>query len=183
MAGSHKVRMTRGGSDFWFEVTAKPANLLSRIPYLGPFLAYNLGRNPRFVVEVRYLGYATVRLAPIGDEFIPDPNIMLGSEEAPYWVFDLALHIDEDYIQHGDDLRVDLHRTTIEKREQKYVTREWPLTRPGRAELQIGSPNPYVESLYSFEVRDVSTSVAVVLLTTMVALVSGVIGGIVGRLL
>lgn len=174
MAGSHKVRVTGAGRNCWFEVSAKPAHLLSRVPVLGPFVTYNLGRNPRFIINVQYLGYVT------RDECdTPDPTILPSLADQKLWNFDLVLHIEGDYIEGGDDLLVNLSLTTLQRKQQQYLTRVWPLTRPGRAELQIGVPHPYTEALYSFEVKDT----AVTLANAAFATVGGIIGGTVGWIL
>ena len=69
MPGSHNARLARPDRDHQFEVSAQPAHPLSRIPVLGPFITYNLGRNPKFNVSVKYLGYVAFEGEP------PDPSI------------------------------------------------------------------------------------------------------------
>jgi hypothetical protein len=169
MAGSHKVRVYRPDSSHWFEVSGKPAHPLSCIPVVGPFITYNLGRNPKFSVSVKYLGSDTEEGNDSFDSL----------QEAERWIFDLYLHIDGEYIQDGDILPIDLRLISDGQEQQEYVTREWPLTRPGRAELQIGAPNPYTAAIYSFEVKDTT----VPLFSAIIAFSAAAVGGIVGWIL
>ena len=169
MAGSHTVDLRM--SQFKFEASAKPARLLSRIPGAGPFFTYNLGRNPRFVISVKYLGYAGWLQ---GD--IPDPKILPNEGDRELATYDLYLLIDGRPVQgDGDDLKLDLDTSKLERQErQYYCTREWPLTRTGKAELKVDSTYEGL-TLYSFEVKDTTVPLTTAILT--------IFGGAVGAVL
>ena len=147
MAGSHKVRVFKQGSGHRFEMTARPERILGRVPILGPFFAYNLGRNPRFAVEVKHLGFSMS-----GDEDDLDPEIVPAEGT---WEFDLVLMVDGAPMTHSEDLLIDLT-----KKKQRIVTGPWPLTRPGSTELQVGPLQIEYTSLFSFEIRDNTVTAA-----------------------
>ena len=147
MAGSHKVRVFKQGSGDRFEITARPEHILSRVPILGPFFTYNLGRNPRFALDVKHLGYSLS-----GDEDDLDQEIppIEGT-----WELDLVLVVDGEPMAYSEDLLIDQS-----KRKQRIVTGPWPLRRPGRAELQVGPLQLEYPSLFSFEVKDITATAA-----------------------
>ena len=168
MAGSHKVRVSQGGSWHRFEVTARPERCLSRVPILGPFFTYNLGRNPRFVVEVKHLGYS------LGDEDNLDPEILPAEGT---WEFDLVLMVNGAPMTHSEDLVIDLT-----KKKQRIVTGPWPLTRPGSTELQVGPLQIEYTSLFSFEIMDNTVTAANWVFGLFIGVAGGVIGAVLTRL-
>lgn len=172
MAGSHKVKVSRPDSRDWFEVTAQPENRLSRLPVLGPFITYNLGRNPKFAVKVKHLGYGE-------DPDDLDAGIQPLQSEAALWQFDLVLMVDGQPMTHSEDLQIDLVLTGFEKKQQRWVTSPWPLTQPGRAELQIGPVGADYLTLFSFEIRDNTVTAA----NWIFGLFTGVAGGVIGAVL
>lgn len=146
MAGSHKVRVFKQGSGDRFEMTARPERIFSRVPILGPFFTYNLGRNPKFALDVKRLGYSLS-----GDEDDLDQEIP-PTEGA--WEFDLVLVVDGEPMT-SEDLLIDQS-----KKKQRIVTGPWPLRRPGRAELQVGPLQLEYPSLFSFEIKDTTKAAA-----------------------
>lgn len=95
MAGSHKVWLDGPYLHHRFEVSANPAHPLSRVPVLGSFITYNLGRNPQFIVSVKYLGYVAF------ERDTPDPSILPDPTESEGWEFDLYLEIGGELIEGG----------------------------------------------------------------------------------
>ncbi len=182
MAGSHNVLLARRHGGHQFEVSAIPAHLLSRVPVLGPTFTYNLGRNPRFTVSVKYLGH----VASQGDD--PDPHVFPNPAESGLWDFDLYLKIGGQPSGPGDDLRVDLDTAKLEhnvarSKRQLHSTTPFPLTRTGNAELMVGVPNISESSLYSFEIKDTTLMLTTVLLTAVFTTIGGILGGLVVWLL
>ena len=169
MAGSHKVRVSKPGSGQQFEATVRPERIFNRVPIFGPFFTFNLGRNPRFVVVVKHLGYSP---SGYGDDLIP--GMVPGHDESDAWEFDLVLMVDGEPMTHSEDLLID-----VTTKPQSILTGPWPLTQSGRAELQIGPlPTGYL-SLFSFEVKDNTVTAA----NWVFGLFTGVAGVVIGAVL
>ncbi|MEK7681755.1 MAG: hypothetical protein AAB369_02885 [Chloroflexota bacterium] len=165
------MEVRRPDRSYCFEVWAGPACLWSRIPFIGPFFTFNNGYNPRFTVSIKYLGYKSSDVEARAFDDVSIPSL----EDEVLWALDLGLMIDGKYVEGGDVMQVDFDLTTQRHKTQRYITREWPLTRSGSAELQVQySPG---ETIYSFEVKDISHVV-----TTMIwGVVLAILGFIVGR--
>ena len=174
MAGSHNVRISANGSH-WFDVSARPSHWLSRIPLLGPFFAFNLGRNPKFIVSIEYLGYSETGSK---DDF--DLNVLPVAREGQPWCFDLGLQIGGNYIQGGDEFNIVLSKTPMEGKIQEHRTRQWPLTRAGIGGLEVQVGPPYLDepTIYSFEVIDRSATVSAWIFTAL----GGILGVVIGVL-
>ena len=168
MAGSHKVKVSSARSGHHLELTALPQRWFSRVPILGPFFTYNLGRNPRFVVEAEHLGYSP---SGRGDDLIPE---MVPGPDAGSWELDIVLMVDGEPMTHSEDLLIDLTQ-----KRQRILTGPWPLTRPGRAELQVGPMQVDYQSLFSYEVKDNTVTAA----NWIFGLFTGVAGGVIGAVL
>ena len=167
MAGSHHVKLRRPDRSYCFEAWAYPSHPLSRIPLIGPYFTFNLGRNPKFVIKVKYLGYEDQDEASGYDS-----TMMPVPEDRVLWDLDIGMKVGGEYVEGGDETRVDLALTTLTKKTQRYVTRKWPLSREGQAELSV--EHAQEEPVYSFKVKDISADMTLAIFT--------IVGVIVGAL-
>ena len=172
MARTHRVKVRRPYISYYFEAWAYPLHPMSRIPFFGPFFTFNLGRNPRFVVNMKYIGYeSTGEGCSFDSVSIPPP------EDEALWDLDLGLMIDGEYLEGGDSMQVDLRCTTLRGKTQRYTTRVWPLSWSGKAALQIEYSEE--EAIYSFEVKDISAPVVIALTGIFFTIVGSILGVVV----
>ena len=162
MAGSHDV-VIRTASGHCFLVKTRPARILTRIPYFGPHLTYDLGKPVRFRLAVRYLGLEKWA----GDCDVGAKPVRLD------WTEDIVLELESEPIGSGDDLKLDIEGTAFDQKPQVYLTKPFYLEGPGRAQLQIGPP---YQAAYMFEVKEASGTVVRLVVPLATALIGFVLG-------
>lgn len=170
MAGPNPV-IVQMQSDHCFRIDAKPAHLLSRIPFIGPFFTYNLGRNPKFELAVTYQGLL-LEHGQYNTDALPDWT------DTPFWNLDIVLEIAGNVVaQVNDDLKI-MVKQVATGTKQLYVTNPMPLIQPGEAQLQVGLG--YYPSAYTFEVQDISRLVTSWIVGLILTIFGGLVGGLVG---
>lgn len=148
MAGPQDVVIKLPGGHC-FLVKTRPAGRLTRTPFFGPLLAYDLGKPVRFHLTVSYLGLE--RWAGAYDvDAKPD------AAERTVWTEDIVLDINGESVGSGDELKINVLGVAFDRKDQSYTTKPFYLERPGPAQLQIGPP---YQAGYMFEVKEASGTV------------------------
>ena len=172
MPGSQAVFLTVS-SRFKFRVKAKPdigwRTIWARIPVLGPFFLFKLGRTLRFRFDIEYLGYDDGSERPLYRTASVSP-------QENEWHEDLVLmHEGEAYA--SGDLWL-YPQTLIASGAGHILSKEFFLTRSGDTEVQIGTE---FKPCYTFHVREITHSLTPVMITTTFALLGILLGFFLGR--
>ena len=169
MAGRQEAILAIGSKSHFFAINARPNNFLAKIPFFGPFFAFDLGRKPRFKITVKYLGWR----AP-GDKSY-NADVKPGG---PVYDQNIVLTIDDEPLELNDDLPIDLHQIAYQMKEFFYLTRPFFLPKGGYAQLQVGLGE--YPTVYSIEIKETSNTVVVILMPILAIIVGFFLGRIYG---
>ncbi len=78
----------------------------------------------------------------------------------------------------NDDLPIDLHQIAYQMKKSSYLTRPFFLTKGGYAQLQVGLGG--YPTVYSFEIKETSNTVVVILMPILAIILGFFLGRIYG---